>query len=87
MKKQPVAVFMYHSVGIPNAQWQWSELTIPYTLFEAQLKFLKNNGYNTIHLTELYDYVFEDKYLPDKSVVLTFMMMATRIIMFILFRY
>lgn len=71
-KSKPVPVFMYHSVGIPNKQWNWNFLTCPYLIFENQLKELRNQGYESISLSRMYDYIFEDKPIPEKTVVFTF---------------
>ena len=72
MNKISVPVFMYHSVGIVNKSWHWSELTIDYRVFERQLQFLKKRNYNTIHLNDLYDHLYHAKAIPEKSVILTF---------------
>jgi len=71
-KRVAVPVFMYHSVGIPNPNWVWKFLTIPHQIFEDHLRTLKRKGFNTIDLTELYDYVKEGKTIPFNSIVLTF---------------
>ena len=55
---QPVPVLMYHSVGIPNNRWNWNYLTCPFELFENQLRTLKKNGYKSIGLPDLYNYIF-----------------------------
>lgn len=67
-----VPVLMYHSVGIPNPKWIWNFLTVPYQIFEDHLRTLKTKGFNTIDLTQLYDYVGEGKPIPTNSIVLTF---------------
>lgn len=72
MKKKAVPVFMYHTVGIPNPRWKWNNLTIPYKIFEKQLAFLKKYKYETIHLSELYEYINNERAIPKKTVVLTF---------------
>jgi peptidoglycan/xylan/chitin deacetylase (PgdA/CDA1 family) len=40
--------------------------------FERDLIFLKENGYNTIGISDLINFVYENKPLPDKPVMLTF---------------
>jgi len=65
-------VIMYHTIGQPNKEWRYSHLTCPYTLFESQLKWLKNKHFHSISLKQLYDYMNEGKKIPDNSVVLTF---------------
>lgn len=70
--KNAVPVIMYHTVGIQNPEWQWHHLTIPYKIFENQLKTLKKHNYHTITLSELHEYIFNSKPIPKKSIVLTF---------------
>lgn len=72
MKKQPVPVFMYHTIGVPNKNWKWNYLTTPYQDFEKELIYLKKRGYSTINLEELFNYIHNDLKIPEKSVVLTF---------------
>jgi hypothetical protein len=69
---QPVPVLMYHSVGIPNNRWNWNYLTCPFELFENQLRTLKKNGYKSIGLPDLYNYIFYSAPIPKKSIVFTF---------------
>lgn len=40
--------------------------------FEKQIKYLYDNGYKTLRLQDVVDYYYNNKALPDKSVVLTF---------------
>jgi hypothetical protein len=73
MTKNPaVPVIMYHSIGIPNKNWQWSYLTCPYEIFESHLRWMKKKGFHTISLQHLYDYMKEGAALPMNSIVLTF---------------
>jgi len=67
-----IPVLMYHSVGIPNPNWIWKFLTIPYEIFEDHLGILKKKSFNTIDLMQLYNYVAEGKPIPPNSIVLTF---------------
>lgn len=60
-----VPVFMYHAVD--NDLWGIAELFVRPEMMEAQLKYLSENGYDTIFFEDLYhvqDY--------DKPVILTF---------------
>ena len=41
-------------------------------MFEKHLKYLKENGYTTITLDALYNYITKNKPLPEKPVILTF---------------
>ncbi len=69
---KPVPVLMYHTVGITDRRWQWPHLTCPYRRFEEQMRWLHGAGFVTVGLEDLYDYVFNGKLLPGRSVVLTF---------------
>jgi len=40
--------------------------------FERDLAYLKNNGYTTIGVSDLISFVYENKPLPKKPVMLTF---------------
>ena len=72
MKKQPVPVFMYHSVGVPNIKWKWNYLTTHFEDFEKELIYLRKNNYSTISLDDLYNYINYHKKIPKKSIILTF---------------
>jgi len=72
VKKQPVPVFMYHSVGVPNIKWKWNYLTTHFEDFEKELIYLRNNDYCTISLDDLYNYIHYDEKIPKKSIILTF---------------
>jgi peptidoglycan/xylan/chitin deacetylase (PgdA/CDA1 family) len=72
MATPKIPVLMYHSVGIPNPKWIWNFLTVPYAIFEDHLRMLRKKGFNTIDLSQLYDYVSSGKLIPPNSVVLTF---------------
>ena len=72
MHNVSVPVIMYHSIGIPNKKWKYNYLTCPFTQFENQLKWMKNRGFQTITLDQLYEYVSKGVEIPNKSVILTF---------------
>ncbi len=63
-----IPVLMYHSVGSSST----SDIVLPKEVFNNQLKFLKDNGYTTLTLDQLYDHFYKGKKVPKKSVVLTF---------------
>lgn len=72
MKYPAVPVIMYHSIGIPNSEWIWDHLILPWQLFEDHLRWLKRMGFRSISLQELHEYK-KSGYMPhDKPVVLTF---------------
>ena len=63
-----VPIIMYHQVkdsGLGNDVISPSE-------FESDLKYLKDNNYNTITMAQLIDYVYNKKDLPPNPVVLAF---------------
>ena len=63
-----VPVLMYHSISYEKG----NAICLPVEVFEKQLKYLKDNGYYTVTLTDLYKYLIKDTPIPKKSVVLTF---------------
>ncbi|MBW9145997.1 polysaccharide deacetylase family protein [Clostridium sp. CM027] len=63
-----VPVLMYHSIDYEKD----NPIRLPVKRFEEQLKYLKDNGYYTITLTNLYEYLIKDIPIPEKSIVLTF---------------
>lgn len=63
-----VPVLMYHMIG-PDKD---NGAVLSEENFRAQMKLLKDEGFHTISLTELYDYMVNNIELPVKPVVLTF---------------
>jgi len=63
-----VPVLMYHSITYEKG----NAICLPIKRLEEQLKYLKDNGYYTITLTNLYEYFMKNTPIPKKSVVLTF---------------
>lgn len=63
-------IIMYHSL-LKDTSLQ-NDYTISPTLFEEDLKYLKNNNYTTITVSDLIDYVYNDGTLPEKPIMLTF---------------
>ena len=65
---------MYHYISAsPSAQDRIRYgLSVTPEMFEAQLKLLSANGYTTISLRDLYDYLAVGKALPANPIVLTF---------------
>lgn len=62
-----VPVLMYHSIDYEKN----NELRIPKEQFRQQMKYLKDNGYTTLTLDELYNFMINNKPVPAKSVVIT----------------
>jgi peptidoglycan/xylan/chitin deacetylase (PgdA/CDA1 family) len=65
-----VPIIMYHSMLKERAR-QGKYVVSPDT-FESDIKYLKTNGYTTIVIQDLINYVKEDIPLPAKPVILTF---------------
>lgn len=68
-----IPILMYH--GLTDSSSRVNKYFIPVSTFESDLKYLKENGYTTINMSELIDYVYDKKNkisLPDKPVILTF---------------
>ena len=63
-----IPVLMYHSItsGKGNSN------SLPIETFKEQMKYLKDNGYQTITLADLYKYFMNQNPIPEKSIVLTF---------------
>lgn len=65
-----VPIICYHSVR--EDETQKGPIVIPKDIFREQLKTINENGYITLTMSELNDYLFKDKPIPQKSVVITF---------------
>lgn len=69
-----IPILMYHHVGDlpPDADALRTDLTVSTANFEAQMNYLHDQGYTTIHITDLVQHLASGEPLPDKSIVLTF---------------
>ncbi len=67
-------ILMYHYISTaPSAQDRIRYgLSVPPEMFEAQLKLLHDNGFTTITLRDLYEYLAVGTPLPEKPILLTF---------------
>lgn len=63
-------IIMYHSL-LKDKKLQ-NDYTISPTIFEEDLKYITQNGYTTITVSELVSYVYQGKALPQKCIMLTF---------------
>lgn len=63
-----IAVLMYHSIAYEKG----NELRVPKESFRQQMKYLKDNQYTTLTLDEFYDFLINNKPVPNKSVIITF---------------
>ena len=64
---QSVPVLTYHRFSVNNP----GKLTVTAEAFESQMKYLKENGYYFITLTQLIEFVDYKKALPPKAVAIT----------------
>jgi peptidoglycan/xylan/chitin deacetylase (PgdA/CDA1 family) len=69
-----VPILMYHYVSNlpPDADATRVNLTVAPAMFRSQMQYLKDNGYHTISLYQLYDALMKGAPLPKKPIVLTF---------------
>ena len=65
---QEIPILYYHSI----AEEAGNELRIPAEEFDSHMKFLRQAGYQSITLHELYQHFYEGWELPRKPFVLTF---------------
>lgn len=64
----PIPVLMYHHVN----QHKDDMVTITPDVFECQMKYLQKNGYATLTIDKLIDYINGEFQLTQKAVVITF---------------
>jgi peptidoglycan/xylan/chitin deacetylase (PgdA/CDA1 family) len=62
-----VPVLMYHSIGVEEG----NPIKMPAEQFDAEMKYIKDQGYTTLTMDELYNYFENSVPIPDKSVVIT----------------
>lgn len=67
-------VFNYHHLGpLPeNADENRQAFTVTPEVFEEQLKYFKDNGYQPVYLDELIEYFDTGRPLPSKAIAITF---------------
>lgn len=64
-----VPILMYHSV-LKNQKSKGTYVVTP-EQFESDILYLKNNGYTSVFVSELSDYIRNNTPLPEKPVVIT----------------
>lgn len=67
-------ILMYHYISVPptDADAIRRDLSVPPDVFEQEMKFLSEQGYQTIRLRELLKYFEAGTPLPPKPIILTF---------------
>lgn len=65
---QGIPVLMYHSIKNDKN----NPLVVQPELFKSQMQYLKDNGYTTLSMSELVNFMKYNKKVPKKSVVITF---------------
>jgi len=65
-----VPVLCYHSISSDSLKK--NSISMPKEKFREQLKTIKDSGYITLTMAQLNDYLFKNKPIPEKSVVITF---------------
>lgn len=63
-------IIMYHGI-LKDPKLQGKFVISPDT-FESDLKYLQENGFNTIFVQDLIDYVYNDSPLPNNPIMITF---------------
>lgn len=65
-----VPIIMYHSILKDSSRS--NKYTVTPAVLEEDLKYIKDKGYTTVTIADLISYVYDDKPLPEKPIVLTF---------------
>lgn len=68
----PILMYHYLSAPPPGADRVRQDLSVSPAAFEAQLAYLKDNGFNAIRLDDLHNHLAAGAPLPPKPVILTF---------------
>ncbi len=69
-----VPILMYHHIAVPppGADPVRVDISVPPDVFDAEIKFLADQGFHTIHLTDLLNNLQSDTPLPQKPIIITF---------------
>lgn len=65
-----VPVIMYHSILKDNSSSP--KYIVTPSQLENDLKYIKSHGYETINMSDLISYVYQNAPLPEKPIILTF---------------
>lgn len=72
INQKQVAVLVYHDIVKDPTKTNYEGDVLSSQEFEDELKYLKEKGYQSISVEELYEWKHDKKEIPDKSVVITF---------------
>ena len=68
--KSPFPYLLYHHVILENPNQ--SRYAVDVGQFQAEMQFLKDQGYQTISVNDMVEAVYSGKTLPAKSIIITF---------------
>lgn len=68
--QRAVPIIMYH--GITTSQQKASKYVITSQQFEEDLKYIQSQGYTTVTMQQLIDFVHDEGDLPEKPIILSF---------------
>lgn len=68
--KIKLPIIMYHKLLKNSAND--SAFTVRPSTFEEDLKYIQNNGFTTVNIKDLTDFVYDGKPLPEKPIMITF---------------
>ena len=71
-KPLDLAILIYHSIADNSENHIWSHLSLEVEEFERQLRYLRQKGFTSVSLYDIYEYLNGDGKLPPKPVALTF---------------
>jgi peptidoglycan/xylan/chitin deacetylase (PgdA/CDA1 family) len=68
-----ITVLAYHHIiPEPMAKWENNPMVITLDQFRAEMDYLRDNGYHIASLSEVADFIYDKKMLPEKTVLITF---------------
>lgn len=65
-----IPIVMYHNIS--KKQALLGKYAVSEAQFKRDLEYIRSKGYNTITMTELIEFAYEDEPLPEKPIIITF---------------
>lgn len=65
-------VLNYHSITDELVKDEYGQMTTPKSIFNDQMRFLSDNGYNVLSCGKLVEILFQQKPIPEKAICITF---------------